>query len=236
MEKRMRGLIAGKITIGDEEHAWLIDDGKEIFIPESELNSTIEHDPISNLIGVEVDYLVTHESNEKVFGSRKQAMEKIQEQYKDLKSGDELDLFVIKIKEKFIIGTAAGREILVPASNVSTAWIDLEEFISVNQKYKTYVTKVNYSNEVNPLELKLTQDIIGGQIDLSPYEKGAQYLAEIKSSTSSGFIANLTVDNKVNVMCRTVNWRRQPMKGDKVVVVINRVVNNKIFGYIKRMF
>lgn len=230
-----RNLIVGKIMHNELPHAIVMDGDTEVLIPETEINSNLDRDPIGVLLGVEIDFEITGEENGQVFGSRKKAMESIALEHQELKEGDKVEFSVITVKERFLIGTAAGREILVPAQNISNQWVNLKTVIPVNGKFEGTVKDLDLSNQKNPFTLDLSDIYVGEKIDVSHYHVDEQYLGVIDTIMSSSVVVKLLNKDSLNVMCRTVSWTKQPMEGDKAIITISEVKDDSVYGYIKRM-
>lgn len=227
MDKINRGLIIGKKIHHDEPHAVISHDGKKVFISKEEMNSQQAHDPISNLIGVEVDFVIIGKGNTDDYstGSRKKAMEL--QAKEPLHVGDKVSFSVIKVKERFLIGVAAGREVMIPAQHISEQWVNLTKNFSTNDQYDAIV------RQVDPLELDLHHLQFGAEVDISDYEVNQEYLAEIVSVLPSGIVVQPAAAD-VTVMCRTLNWQHQPIEEEKVVIVIVSIDEKRLYGYIKR--
>ncbi|QUI25897.1 hypothetical protein HZI73_26150 (plasmid) [Vallitalea pronyensis] len=224
----LRGMI-----IGYEDDRALVEHNDElVIIYESEIGGEYRKGKIQKFLGASINFVILGEENGLKIGSRKKAMEILQEEYKNLKVDEQVNIDILTILQKVIVADCRGHEVYIPVEEcVPYRMEDLRDSDAFNVGDEIAAVVINTS----PLKVSIKQVGTRGKWDSTHCKIKSQYCGNVVSKQEMGVFVKIPVID-VPVLCRHVNWRKNLDVGDRVVIQIEDISEEKryVWGHIIR--
>lgn len=218
--------------IGKEDKYALVynEESQEIvYIVEEEMGGYNRERKIETLLGAKINYTIIAEENNIKLGSRRKAMEIIKQE-SEVKIGDNISVNILCVLPKVIIVECFGEEVYIPARECSYGWIDDLRTFKNFEKGKN-INAIVINNDPIKLSIKKAIDIEMWEDNF--YKEQNEYVGKIISVNQKGIFVEFPFKKRI-VLCYLVDWKKELMLGDSVIVRISRIdkQEKKTWGHI----